>query len=995
MITHLPYELLSSILEEAASSNAREVQHYTYGVDTTSTKGKVQRTLRGHVANDSLRWISTDAIRQGYPSKDVYYRDPYCSLRKTVDLFTTHPALASSVRRIFFDGFYGIETTAMIFQVLKHCDQLDSVALPWITLRYGSHIDWSHLLRQRANGTSLQSLELLAVDLKQSQIRDHARQVDKHPLDSDQVNFGHLRRIKLSGSSNLMPINDDDLTAISRTAQLQELHITGTTSVTIKGLVSLSRASEATLRVLEHSPLSDDGFEHPNASSTGDDSHLCNETIRCPHLRDLAISLPTICTDLFSDPSVEWIGDVKIRAAGVCGQLGSMAQSSVARQAFFNVLSQARSLIKAQQQRQIDLNIEIYIDHFIFEPSKKLVHADLSVGEILSAGSWPVMAAPSSKGPYGQTGQYGKDERAYQCIYEEEFLEGLQKGLNVAFYAKRYRGRGYGYNFLFLSSKVKKVAEFLTHQNIKSHVGDIFVIKAQNALSFHNVVLHSLPPSFPSTTSMHHIPLPTAHHHPSPLATLTPYLLPLLPNSLPLLRRIQHQPPSPHSHVFATFPPTGGPPLPSSSSNSGDSGPRNPGLPPFEFAACWVDRTRAPETECWIFSTWELKKGVGTAKDKDKRVNGKEDGCDEHESEKEEEIKKEEEEEEEEEEARLNLLAVLNAIAGLDDSSAATTNISSDAGNKQNNRNNSNLVIIGSLHESLLPLLVSPTDRFQEQKVTARYPDRDDDDDDDVKGNSGGGKEEDQNDIIDANGRGVLSRIGVKIMKYLIPPPPPSSPPTFQPQSYQEAENESTIPKTTSLLPSGYIFDSLTTSDLQTCVRKTDIPRTAATLAPLKNACVRYTHIHNQPGSSISDTTPSANGNGKGQIKEREKEEREELVAWVFLASDGSLSSLFVEPAHRGRGLARGVVRRLLLLLLMLTESGEVGDRDDGDGGRGEEEKGKGWVSSDVYLDNEGGRGVAAGVGGKEAWICRWVGCDLGRVRSVWGRLMAERACIK
>ena len=38
------------------------------------------------------------------------------------------------------------------------------------------------------------------------------------------------------------------------------------------------------------------------------------------------------------------------------------------------------------------------------------------------------MAPQSSKDRMGQTGQYGKDERAYQCIHEEEFLEGLQKG---------------------------------------------------------------------------------------------------------------------------------------------------------------------------------------------------------------------------------------------------------------------------------------------------------------------------------------------------------------------------------------------------------------------------------------------------------------------------------------------------------------------------------------------------------------------------------------
>ena len=312
------------------------------------------------------RWTQSrklDTI-QGYPSKDVYYRDPYCSLRKTVALFMNHPSLASSVRRIFFDGFYGIETTAMIFQVLKLCDELDSVALPWITLRYGTDKDWAHLLRRRDNGTVLSSLELLAVDLKQAQIRDHTRQVDNHPLDSDSVNFGHLRRMKLSGSSNLMPINDDDLVAVSRTARLQELHITGTTSITTKGLVALGRASEATLRVLEHSPLSDDGFEHPNASSTGDGSHLCNEIVQCPHLGDLAVSLPTICTDLFSDGSVNWIGDVKIRAAGVCGQHSRLERSKDARQAFFDILCHARGLIEAQQKRQIDLNIEIYISMY-------------------------------------------------------------------------------------------------------------------------------------------------------------------------------------------------------------------------------------------------------------------------------------------------------------------------------------------------------------------------------------------------------------------------------------------------------------------------------------------------------------------------------------------------------------------------------------------------------------------------------------------------------
>lgn len=82
-IVTLPYELLSSILEAAASFNAQEIQSYTYGLDTTSN-GKSQRILRGQVAPDALRWLSTDAIRRvsrqwhdwatRYALQDLYIR---------------------------------------------------------------------------------------------------------------------------------------------------------------------------------------------------------------------------------------------------------------------------------------------------------------------------------------------------------------------------------------------------------------------------------------------------------------------------------------------------------------------------------------------------------------------------------------------------------------------------------------------------------------------------------------------------------------------------------------------------------------------------------------------------------------------------------------------------------------------------------------------------------------------------------------------------------
>ncbi|KAL8714843.1 MAG: hypothetical protein Q9220_001356 [cf. Caloplaca sp. 1 TL-2023] len=471
-IASLPYEILSLILELAAYRNGRQGQQYTYGMDTTSTKSACQRILRGQVAPDAQRWFETDAIRcvswqwhdwacryalrdlyirrwrgserwarsrelaelQGKVAEDVVYRDPYCSLRKTADLFINHPDLATSIRRLVFDGFYNVETNAIIFRILDKCDSLHSVSLPWTALRYGRCDEWSKLLSRREDGSALSSLELLAVDLKSSQIADYSRQLDETPLIASQVDFSHLQRIKFSGSSNFMPINDEDLLSISRTARLRELHITGTTSITTTGLLALLRASRDTLTVLEHSPLADAGFEHLRTLPSSGDACLCKEIFNCTHLTSLAVSLPTICENLFSNSSsIRWAGEVQIRAAGICGNPTGLGLKNVgdARRRFFTMLSLSRLLVQAQRQRGIELNIEIFIDNLIFEPAKSLVHTDLSTAELLSGGSWPPPGTrvPSSKGPYGQTGQYGKDGWAsYSAVSEEDFEEGLERG---------------------------------------------------------------------------------------------------------------------------------------------------------------------------------------------------------------------------------------------------------------------------------------------------------------------------------------------------------------------------------------------------------------------------------------------------------------------------------------------------------------------------------------------------------------------------------------
>ncbi|KAL8872131.1 MAG: hypothetical protein Q9198_007266 [Flavoplaca austrocitrina] len=331
-----------------------------------------------------------------------------------------------------------------------------------------------------------------------------------------------------------------------------------------------------------------------------------------------------------------------------------------------------------------------------------------------------------------------------------------------------------------------------------------------------------------------------------------------------------------------------------------------------------------------------VKKGSGGKEE----VNGGEEGNNGQEDVEGEFVEGEKKEEDEEEEARLNLLAILNAIA--ESQSPRPSPLEHNAGKNGNGNvngkeSNDDLLIIGSLHESLLPLLTAPTDRFEEKRVLPRPSNAIDSNDSNAK---------EANDIIDPTGRGVLGSIGSPIIKYLIPPSPPPSP------SPSTTNNSTSPPKpsSTSILPPGYTFDELNAQDLKTCVQRTDIPRTVATLATWRTACVRYI------------------GEGKG----------EELIAWVFISSDGSLSSLFVEPCHREKGIARAVVRRLIMMSSVVQE-----------GEKHREGTGNGWVSSDVYLDNKGGRGVAMGVGGKEAWVCRWVGCDLARVREVW--LLEER----
>lgn len=299
---------------------------------------------------------------QSKPSGIAVYRDPYCSLRRAARLFRDYPHVATCIRRLWLDGFYGAETNKIIFDMLPKCTQLQSVTLPWTVLRHGDVGDWVRLLRQGQPGGGLKSLELLAVDLKKAQTALAVNKVNKNPLESPRVDFSGLKRLKIFGSTNLNPITDDDLKAMARTAaHLEEFHVTGTSSVTLNGVMSIVDAAKETLQTLEYSPLSSDGFDHPDSFTSSDDTHLCQSLLECPKLKNLLISLPSICPDLFNNASVHWTGDVDIRAGGFCGQDGAPMQVSHGEEQICKILDRARKLMEVREKEGVRLEVCIYI----------------------------------------------------------------------------------------------------------------------------------------------------------------------------------------------------------------------------------------------------------------------------------------------------------------------------------------------------------------------------------------------------------------------------------------------------------------------------------------------------------------------------------------------------------------------------------------------------------------------------------------------------------
>lgn len=291
-------------------------------------------------------------------------------------------------------------------------------------MRYGKVEDWVRLLEH------ISSLGLVAVDLKESQKLDLFDQVDTQVLRHPEVAFHRLTRLKIFGSTNFKPVNDDDLKRIATTAtNLEELHVTGMSSVTSDGVMAIVKSSKNSLRVLEFSPLSEDGFAHPDPSGWHSEGHICQDLLDCPRLMNVSISVPSLCATLFSSHSVRWSGEFQLRAATMCNQNENRMGSEFDQSSLYGVLDKSRALMTARNVQGANLDIEIFIAQWIFEPLNHRVHGNFDVAEALSDFTWPVSKLPSGKGPYGQTGLYGKEERPYSSVSEEDFADGLERRL--------------------------------------------------------------------------------------------------------------------------------------------------------------------------------------------------------------------------------------------------------------------------------------------------------------------------------------------------------------------------------------------------------------------------------------------------------------------------------------------------------------------------------------------------------------------------------------
>ncbi|ORY69470.1 uncharacterized protein BCR38DRAFT_405189 [Pseudomassariella vexata] len=402
--------------------------------------------------------------------------------------------------------------------------------------------------------------------------------------------------------------------------------------------------------------------------------------------------------------------------------------------------------------------------------------------------------------------------------------------------------------------------------------------------------------------------------HPDPRKTILPQLRSRVA-ALPLVRRIQFHLQTPNAKVLATFPP--------SSSKL-----------PEDYAIAYIDRSRAPETECWVFSSVESSPQLQPPPETQTispNFNR----------------------------ARAQLLSLLEYIR--------TLPLPASYPSSQDNT----ILLVGAVNRTSLALLkqesgnqinaqdgkkvISGTNSLQTRRETYATEmsetalDEAKREGSHVHGSAAKGNPDEG---------GVVRGHTVPYCKFVFSP------------SAHNARGGSSVIEGSEGLPAGMEWTRVRQDEFKLVISRTEIPRKERTLRLL-------------PGVGIRTSASSDAG------------EAGRLIAWAFLGVDCSLTSLHVESEFRGTGLAKLLTKQVFSLLTpSLAEDGGDGCDsevlDDPRGGFLGIEEGETHTHSDVATDNSASTGVAKAMGGVYSWDCFWALVDLDAVHEAFRKLARE-----
>jgi hypothetical protein len=109
--------------------------------------------------------------------------------------------------------------------------------------------------------------------------------------------------------------------------------------------------------------------------------HLCAYLSTLPSLREVDISLPSICPDLFASSKMPWSGTCLIRFLKIC-RASPCATPQENAKLLELTLASARSLMIERKRLRKTLTIELTSGSYVFRPDQELVYGEFSSEKI-------------------------------------------------------------------------------------------------------------------------------------------------------------------------------------------------------------------------------------------------------------------------------------------------------------------------------------------------------------------------------------------------------------------------------------------------------------------------------------------------------------------------------------------------------------------------------------------------------------------------------------